>query len=63
MAKTEGPITSEELAKRTKTNERYVREWLAAQACSDYIVYNGKTNTYSLSPEQALVLADEDKSC
>jgi ubiquinone/menaquinone biosynthesis C-methylase UbiE/uncharacterized protein YggL (DUF469 family) len=60
MAKAEGPITSEELAKHTKTNERYVREWLAAQVCSDYVLYDGKTDSYSLSPEQALVLADEN---
>jgi ubiquinone/menaquinone biosynthesis C-methylase UbiE len=60
MAKAAGPITSEELAKRTETNERYIREWLAAQVCSNYIVYDRKTNTYSLPPEHALVLVDEN---
>jgi 2-polyprenyl-3-methyl-5-hydroxy-6-metoxy-1,4-benzoquinol methylase len=60
MAKADCPITSEELAKLTETNERYVREWLAAQACSDYIKYDRQTNTYSLPPEHALVLVDEN---
>lgn len=60
MARADSAITSDELAKRTKTNERYVREWLAVQACSDYIVYDKQTNTYSLPPEHALVLADEN---
>jgi hypothetical protein len=60
MAKAGGPITSEELAKRTETNERYVREWLAAQTCSGYILYNGRTNTYSLPREHSVVLVDEN---
>ena len=60
MARADGPITSEELAKRTETKERYVREWLAAQVCSDYIVFDSKTNTYSLPPEHISILADEN---
>lgn len=55
-----GPLTSEQLAKRTNTKERYVREWLAAQAASNYIEYHPETTTFSMTPEQAAVFADED---
>ncbi len=55
-----GPITSEELAKKTSTNERYIREWLANQAAGGYITYNSADMKYALPPEQAMVLADEN---
>src|ERR1700757_778323 len=55
----EGPLTAAELASRTKTAERYVREWAAAQAAAGYINYDATTTRFSMSPEQALVLADE----
>ncbi|RJQ83911.1 MAG: class I SAM-dependent methyltransferase [Desulfobacteraceae bacterium] len=55
-----GPISSKELAARTGCAERYVREWLNAQAAGGYVVYHAISNTYELSPEQAMVLADED---
>src|SRR6266851_5109947 len=55
----EGPLTAAELASRTGTAERYVREWAAAQAAAGYINYDPVTARYSISPEQALVLADE----
>jgi len=58
MAK-EGPVTSAELAKRTETSERYVREWLDAQASAGYVTYDPATRRYTLPPEQATVLADE----
>src|SRR5579859_2702828 len=54
-----GPMTSVELAKATGTAERYVREWLAAQAASGYAEYDAITHKFSLSPEQAAVFADE----
>ena len=54
-----GPATSAELAGRTETTERYVREWLAAQAAADYVIYDPASGRYSLSPEQAMVFADE----
>lgn len=53
-----GPLTPRELADQTDTAERYVREWLAASAASDYVSYDPETERYSLSPEQALLLAD-----
>jgi 2-polyprenyl-3-methyl-5-hydroxy-6-metoxy-1,4-benzoquinol methylase len=55
-----GPITSESLARRTGTAERYVREWLANQAAGGYVVYDPADSTYTLPAEQAMVLADED---
>lgn len=55
-----GPLTPKELAADTGCAERYVREWLNAQAAGGYVVYHAVSNTYELTPEQAMVLADED---
>ena len=54
-----GPLTSAELAQRTGTAERYVREWLNAQAAGAYVEYDPDTGRYRLPPEQAAALADE----
>jgi 2-polyprenyl-3-methyl-5-hydroxy-6-metoxy-1,4-benzoquinol methylase len=54
------PVTPAELAKRTGTTERYVREWLNANAASGYVVYDAAAKTYTLPPEQALALAVEN---
>ncbi len=54
------PVTSQDLASRTSTSERYVREWLNANAASGYLLYDPTTRTYTLPPEQALALAVED---
>src|SRR5512135_1765467 len=52
------PVTSDELASKTKCNPRLVREWLSAQAASGYLEYtDGK---FRLPPEQAMALANED---
>jgi 2-polyprenyl-3-methyl-5-hydroxy-6-metoxy-1,4-benzoquinol methylase len=56
----DGPATAAELAKRTGTRERYIREWLSAQAAAGYVEYDDKTDRFSLNPEQAMVFADED---
>jgi ubiquinone/menaquinone biosynthesis C-methylase UbiE len=56
----EGPLTSAELATKTKTDERYVREWLSSQAAGGYVTYDDKTRKFSLSEEQAFTLANED---
>jgi SAM-dependent methyltransferase len=55
-----GPLSSTEVATRTGTDERYVREWLASQAAGGYVTYDEKTNKFSLSQEQAFTLANED---
>ena len=55
-----GLISAGELAKRTKTNERYVREWLNAQAAGGFVEYDSVTDRYLLPEEQAMALADED---
>jgi 2-polyprenyl-3-methyl-5-hydroxy-6-metoxy-1,4-benzoquinol methylase len=51
------PLTPGELAARTGTAERYVREWLNANAAGNYVQYHAETGKYSLSPEQAFALA------
>src|SRR3954471_16670005 len=54
------PATPAELAARTSTNERYVTEWLRGQAAGGYVTCEPETDTYSLTEEQAFVLADPD---
>src|SRR5690348_3411489 len=55
-----GGLTSAELASKTKTDERYVREWLGSQAAGGYVTYDEQTKKFSLSEEQAFTLANED---
>ncbi len=55
-----GPLSAGEVAQRAGCAERYVREWLNAQAAGGYLGYHAASDTYELSPEHALVLADED---
>jgi SAM-dependent methyltransferase len=54
-----GPQTSEALAQRTGLAERYLREWLAAQAAAGYIGYDPASGAYALDPEQQMVFAVE----
>ena len=54
-----GPLSSAELAERTATSERYVREWLNAQAAGGYVSYDPDSGRYTLPPEQAMALTDE----
>jgi SAM-dependent methyltransferase len=53
------PVTPEELAGRTGTDSRYVREWLSNQAAGGYVTYDAPSGNFSLSPEQSLALAQE----
>jgi len=55
-----GPMTSAELAAKTQTDERYLREWLASQAAGGYITYDANSEKFSLTDEQAFTLARED---
>jgi 2-polyprenyl-3-methyl-5-hydroxy-6-metoxy-1,4-benzoquinol methylase len=55
-----GAQTSTELARRTQTTERYVREWLNAHAASGYVQYLADSGRYQLTPEQAMMFADEE---
>jgi SAM-dependent methyltransferase len=55
-----GAQTSTELARRTHTHERYVREWLNAHAASGYVEYLAKSGRYQLSTEQAMMFAQEE---
>jgi 2-polyprenyl-3-methyl-5-hydroxy-6-metoxy-1,4-benzoquinol methylase len=54
-----GPATSRDLARRTGTTERYVREWLSAQAAAGYVEYDASTQSFSMTAEQAMALANE----
>ncbi|MGD9660262.1 MAG: class I SAM-dependent methyltransferase [Porticoccaceae bacterium] len=59
-----GSCSHSELAKITGVNERYLREWLSANAAFGYVDYNGEDDTFSLSPEQAALFSHEgDPSC
>jgi 2-polyprenyl-3-methyl-5-hydroxy-6-metoxy-1,4-benzoquinol methylase len=55
-----GPMTAAELAKRTGARERYVREWLSAQAAGGYVTYDPATGRFTLPPEHAFLLLDAD---
>jgi SAM-dependent methyltransferase len=55
-----GGVTPVELARRTGVSERYVREWLNGQAAGGYVDYDPSSGTYTLPPEQALALTDEE---
>ena len=55
-----GGLTPVELARRTGVSERYVREWLNAQAAGGYVEYDPASGTYTLPPEQTMALTDEE---
>ena len=52
------PLSSSELASKTNTAERYVREWLSAQAASGYVQYHADTQKFSMTPEQTMVFGN-----
>lgn len=54
------PVTSRQLADKTGLKERYLREWLAGQASAGYVEYDEASDSFSLSPEQAMAFAEED---
>ncbi len=54
------PVTSQGLAEKTGTAERYVREWLNAQAAGGFVTYDPQTQRHTLPAEQAMALAHED---
>jgi SAM-dependent methyltransferase len=55
-----GPATSAELARHLRLDERYVREWLAAQAASGFVDYEAISERFSLNAEQRMALSNED---
>ncbi len=55
-----GPLSPADLAERTGTAERYVREWLNAQAAGGFVEYDPESGHYTLPPEQAVALTDEE---
>ena len=57
---TKGAMTARELAAAVGANERYLREWLANQAASNYLSYDPVTRKFALPEEQAMIFAVED---
>lgn len=55
-----GPATPQELAERTGFHERYLREWCAQQAASNYIEYDAASGQFAMPPEHAMVFVDEN---
>ncbi len=55
-----GPLTSSQLAEKTDTHERYIRDWLNNMAGGGYVEYDASAGTYELPPEQAFVFANSD---
>jgi 2-polyprenyl-3-methyl-5-hydroxy-6-metoxy-1,4-benzoquinol methylase len=55
-----GPMTPQQLAEKTGTTERYVREWLSSQAAGGYVTYDKTSGRFSLTEEQAFALADDN---
>ncbi len=53
-----GPLSPADLAARTGTAERYVREWLNAQAAGGFVAYDPDSGRYTLPPEQTVALTD-----
>jgi len=62
MATPDERVTAGELANRTNTNERYVREWLNANAASGYVEYDADEDAYYMTPEQAYVMTNEENA-
>jgi len=62
MATPDERITAGELAKKTNTNERYVREWLNANAASGYVEYDADKDAYFMTPEQSFVMTNEENA-
>lgn len=60
LAESAEPLTSAQLAEKTGTNERYVREWLCSQAAGGYVEYDAAGQKYFMTEEQAFTLANED---
>jgi len=54
-----GPATPAELAARTETSERYVREWLSGQAAAGYVSYDPASRRFALPPAHAACLTDD----
>jgi hypothetical protein len=55
-----GTATVTLLAERSGVAPRYLQEWLSAQAAHGYVSYDAESETFSLSPEAAAVLAEEE---
>src|SRR6202042_1551080 len=55
-----GPATADDLAAHAGLASRYVREWALAQASNGYIDFDPATDTFSITPEQAMIFVTKD---
>lgn len=53
------PVSATELASKTATDDRYVHEWLCAQAASGFVEYDPAENRFFMTEEQAAALGTE----
>jgi hypothetical protein len=53
-----GHLTTQELATKTNTIERYVREWLSEQVASGYVEYEATSQKFFMTPEQSMVFGN-----
>ena len=58
-----GPLTAETLAAKANCDPRYTREWLNSQVSAEYLQYDKASRTFLMTPEQAVVLAEESSPC
>ena len=54
------PATPGDVARKAGADERHVREWLSGQAAGGYVTYDPETERFSLTEEQAFLLAAPD---
>src|SRR5277367_4564504 len=54
------PMSAKALAKKTGTTERYIREWLNANAAGQLVQYDAEKDEFYMTPEQAMVMAQDD---
>jgi 2-polyprenyl-3-methyl-5-hydroxy-6-metoxy-1,4-benzoquinol methylase len=55
-----GPLSAEGFAEEAGIHPRYALEWLSAMACHGYVTYHDEAEAFSMTPEQAFCLADQD---
>ena len=55
-----GPLAATELAQRTSTAGRYIREWLSARAAGGYVDYDPGSGRCTPPPEQGVALTNPD---
>ena len=55
----EGRMTVGQIAAKTGLEEKYLHEWLGSVSAAGYLTFHAEDETFSISPQQALVFARE----